>query len=303
MVHADTPNLMERIRGFTDAYPGIATLGEVSSQEGALARIGRYTGGEGRRLHMAYTLETMKRSFSRAGFLSAIAEAERSLTGGWLCWAFSNHDVDRAVSRWMNGAAGDPVAEDRFARLLMALMLTLKGSVCIYQGEELGLTHVEVPHERMRDPYGIAFYPAFRGRDAARTPVPWSKDGPAAGFTTSHDPWLPVPEVHRRLAVAEQEADPGSVLSAWQDFLRLRRRHPALRHGVIDVVGTPDPVLAFRRQVDGESLLVILNLAGEPVALDRRRFGAISPLPDIDFPAALDRDTLQLDPYGYLVAQ
>lgn len=303
MVQLDTPLLTERIRRFTDSYPGIATLGEVSSQEGALARIGHYTGGRGSRLHMAYTLETMKRPFSREGFLETIAEAEASLAEGWLCWAFSNHDVDRAVTRWLNGDARTPDAEDRFARLLMALVLTLKGSVCVYQGEELGLTHVEVPHDRMRDPYGIAFYPAFRGRDAARTPIPWVPDAYAAGFTRSHRPWLPVPAEHRRLAVAAQERNPDSVLAAWRDFLKLRRQHPALRKGDIEMLTAPEPVLAFRRHHGDESLIVMLNLAGEPIAFDHPGLEALTPLPDIRFPASIERDAVRLGPYGYLVAR
>jgi alpha-glucosidase len=252
---------------------------------------------------MAYTLETMKRPFSRDSFLATIREAEASLGGGWLCWAFSNHDMDRSVSRWLSRGAGDPVAEHRFARLLMALLLTLKGSACVYQGEELGLTHIEVPLEHMRDPYGIAFYPEFRGRDAARTPVPWNADAPSAGFTRSADPWLPVPGAHRPLAVDRQEADPGSVLAAWRDFLALRRRHEALRSGSIDIIETPDPVLAFRRQADDEVLTVVLNLSDEAAEIDRSRFGPIEPLPGHAFPATVNAGSIRLEPYGYLVAR
>jgi alpha-glucosidase len=301
MVNPDTSRLMERIRRFTDTYPGIATLGEVSSQAGAMTRIGRYTGRRGHRLHMAYALEMMKRPFSRDSFLAAIEEAETSLDDGWLCWAFSNHDVDRAVSRWLRRGAGDPDIEQRFAQLLMALLLTLKGSVCVYQGEELGLTHVEVPHEHMRDPYGIAFYPEFRGRDAARTPMPWVADAPSAGFTRSDNLWLPVPEAHRRFAVDRLEAEPVSLLARWRAFLALRRRHPALRSGSIEIVETEDPVLGFRRRADSESLTVLLNLSGQATDVDCSGFGPIEPLPDIDFPAVLSAGRVLLEPYGYLV--
>jgi len=302
MVHPDTGRLMERIRAFTDAYPGIATLGEVSSQEGAIARIGHYTGGEGSRLHMAYTLETMKRPFSRALFLDALEESPSEPDDGWLCWAFSNHDVDRSVTRWLGGRT-DPEVEARFARLLMALLLTLRGSVCLYQGEELGLPNVEVPHEKMRDPFGIAFYPAFRGRDAARTPMPWASNAHAAGFTRSHQPWLPVPGEHRQFAVASQDRKPDSVLAGWRDFLKLRRRHPALRQGHIEPLATPDPVLAFRRQQGDDRLTVLLNFENRPVALDRRTIGRLTALPDARFAGRVEADGVRLDPYGYLIAR
>jgi alpha-glucosidase len=184
----------------------------------------------------------------------------------------------------------------------MALMLTLRGSVSVYQGEELGLPHIEVPRESMRDPYGIAFYPAFRGRDAGRTPMPWTADPSHAGFTTSDRPWLPVPEAHRTLAVAVQEADSASVLASWRQFLAARRQHSALRGGAIAMLDAPAPVLAFRRQDERESLVVLLNLSGEPVALDRQRFGVAEPLPGLACAAILDANIIRLESYGYLIA-
>ncbi|HLG86673.1 MAG TPA: alpha-glucosidase [Alphaproteobacteria bacterium] len=300
MAHVDTPSLLERIRRFLSAYPDLVSLGEVSSQEGALARIGRYTGLQGRRLHMAYTLETMKQGFSLDLFRNAIADAEEELGGGWLCWAFSNHDVDRVVSRWLQPGMTDPEIRPKFARLLMALLLTMRGSVCIYQGEELGLPNVEIPRELMRDPYGIAFYPAFRGRDASRTPMPWTTDRPTAGFTTSNNPWLPVPDVHRRLAVSVETDDPNSVLTAWRDFLAFRRKSQALRRGSIQLVDTAPPILAFWRAAEKQRLLVLLNFANEAA-----RYVAPTPLAPVEgirCPARVNGNDCRLEPFGYLVA-
>ena len=300
MIHADTPLLMERIRRFLDGHPGLTSLGEVSSQEGALERVGEYTGAGGRRLHMAYTLETMKRPFSRELFLESIGDAEGGLAGGWLCWAFSNHDVDRAVSRWLEPGITDPEVRLRFARLLMALMLTLKGSICVYQGEELGLPHVEIPRELMRDPYGIAFYPAFRGRDGARTPMPWTNERPSAGFTVSNNPWLPVPDVHRRMAVSVQADDPHSALSDWRALLAFRRGSPALRHGSIELVDAPPPILGFWRKAENERLLVLLNLAHEAARYDAP--AALKPVEGIHCPVVVNGTECRLGPFGYLIA-
>src|SRR5574337_730477 len=107
------------------------------------------------------------------------------MTEGWPCWAISNHDVERVLSRWGNGDAST-----QLANLFTAIVCSLRGSVCIYQGEELGLTEAEVPYEALRDPYGIAFWPQYKGRDGCRTPMPWNT-GAQAGFTTRSPPSRP----------------------------------------------------------------------------------------------------------------
>ncbi|TGV57625.1 alpha-glucosidase, partial [Mesorhizobium sp. M2D.F.Ca.ET.160.01.1.1] len=106
-------------------------------------------------------------------------------------------------SGW-GGHPGDP----RLERRLVAMLCSLRGSVCLYQGEELGLVEAEVPFEALQEPYGITFWPNFNGRDGCRTPLPWT-DAPLAGFTTGQ-PWLPIPAEHRAAAVAVQERDPHS---------------------------------------------------------------------------------------------
>jgi alpha-glucosidase len=293
MVQPDTGALIEQLRDFTDRFPGVATLGEVSSQEGALARIEHYTGGNGTRLHMAYTLATMKRSFNKSAFVDAIEDAQADLLSGWLCLAFSNHDVDRAVSRWLpDGAAPH---QPQFVRLLMALMLTLRGSVCMYQGEELGLPHFDVPFEAMRDPYGLAFWPAFAGRDGARTPMPWVHDAAQVGFGDGADPWLPIPDTHRALAADLQRADPGSHLHAWRHFLAWRRTMPALRTGSITLEDAPDTVLAYTRREGDQQVLCVFNLSAEPAEFPVGRAMQLN-APEIT--ATIVDGMLRLPPFG-----
>jgi alpha-glucosidase len=153
------------------------------------------------------------------------------------------------------------------AKLVMALSLSLRGSVCIYQGEELGLPEAEVPYERMRDPYGLEMWPAFKGRDGCRTPMPWTAAPPHAGFS-DHEPWLPVPDQHRQRAVAVQAGDPSSVLSAYRTFLRWRRTQPALRRGEQQFVDTPEPGLVLVRELADDRVLAAFNLSAAPVELD-----------------------------------
>ncbi|HEX2112991.1 MAG TPA: alpha-glucosidase family protein [Alphaproteobacteria bacterium] len=272
MLQPGVVDLAALLRRLIDRYfPGVVTLGEVSSEEGAIGRIGNYTGARGSRLHMAYTLGFMKRPFSRELFLEAIAESVAP-EDGWICWTFSNHDVERAVSRW---SGGKPT--DEFARLLMALLLTMRGSVCIYQGEELGLSEARLRFKDLRDPYGITFYPEFRGRDGSRTPMPWSHEALHAGFTTGA-PWLPIPDDHVSRAVDRQAANPGSLLNDWRRFLHWRKSHAALRTGDLRIVPTPAPFVAFERFNYEQRLLVALNFSGAPATLSLTGIGDVQPI-------------------------
>jgi alpha-glucosidase len=147
--------------------------------------------------------------------------------------------------------------------LLVALLCSLRGSICLYQGEELGLGEADVPYEALQDPYGITFWPNFKGRDGCRTPMPWT-DAPLAGFT-SGEPWLPIPAEHRAAAVAVQEHDPHSVLGAFRAFLGWRRTMPTLLVGDIVFLDTAEPVLMFERRHAGETLLLAFNLSADVV--------------------------------------
>jgi alpha-glucosidase len=265
------------LRALMDGYPDVAALGEISSED-SLATMAEYTAG--RRLHMGYSFELLTDDFSATYIRDTVHQLEAQMTQGWPCWAISNHDVERVLSRW-----GDGDASARLANLFTAMVCSLRGSVCIYQGEELGLTEAGVPYESLRDPYGIAFWPQFKGRDGCRTPMPWSDTDAQAGF--SHGmPWLPVPEEHRARAVAQQQGDPHSALNGFRAFMRWRRSHPALRWGSIEFLDTAEPVLAFVRRFEGEALLVVFNLGASATEL------TLPPLPGV--PAAIDGHGLQV---------
>jgi alpha-glucosidase len=242
---------LEDLRRLLDRYPDVAALGEISSED-SLATMAEYVTDH--RLHMGYSFELLTDDFSAAYIRGTVERLEQQMTHGWPCWAISNHDVQRAVTRWGGDAAGDGFAEQ-----LVALVSSLRGSVCLYQGEELGLEEGEVAFEDLRDPYGIAFWPSFKGRDGCRTPMPW-EDSQSAGFTTGK-PWLPIPESHRIRSVALQEADARSTLQAVRAFLHWRSTQPALVHGAIRFLDAPEPVLAFVRTHAGRRLLAVFNLS------------------------------------------
>jgi alpha-glucosidase len=246
------------LRALMDRYPDVAALGEISSED-SLATMAEYT--RAGRLHMGYSFELLTDDFSAAHIRGTVEALEAQMTEGWPCWAISNHDVERVLTRW-----GRHRPSTQLANLLTAMVCSLRGSVCVYQGEELGLTEAELPYEALQDPYGIAFWPQFKGRDGCRTPMPWNDDDAHAGFSRGM-PWLPVPQEHRALAVTRQEADPGSVLNGFRTFMHWRQSQPALRWGDIQFIDTAEPVLAFTRHLDGQTILVVFNLADAEVEI------------------------------------
>lgn len=255
---------LAELRSLMDQYPDVAALGEISSED-SLATMAEYT--RDGRLHMGYSFELLTDDFNVEHIRGTVRQLESQMTEGWPCWAISNHDVERVLSRWGNGNASP-----RLANLLTGMVCSLRGSVCVYQGEELGLTEADVPFESLQDPYGIAFWPQFKGRDGCRTPMPWSDADVQAGF--SHGmPWLPVPKEHRLLAVEQQDADPRSVLNGFRTFMRWRKSQPALRWGDIRFLDTAEPVLAFTRRLGDEALLVVFNLADDSVEFDLPALG------------------------------
>ncbi|TBR14713.1 MAG: alpha-glucosidase [Lysobacter sp.] len=246
---------LEDIRALMDRYPDVTALGEISSED-SLATMSEYV--QPGRLHMGYSFELLTDDFTATYIRDTAERLEASMVDGWPCWAISNHDVQRAVTRWGNGDASDALA-----RQLVALVCSLRGSVCLYQGEELGLPEVDVPYELLQDPYGRTFWPNFKGRDGCRTPMPWT-DGEHGGFTGGA-PWLPVVGTHRSRSVSRQENNAASVLNTVRAFLRWRRSQPALTEGGIRFLDTPEPVLAFVREKAGDRLLAAFNLSATPV--------------------------------------
>jgi alpha-glucosidase len=188
------------------------------------------------------------------------------------------------------------------ARQLVALVCSLRGSVCLYQGEELGLDEADVPYELLRDPYGITFWPTFKGRDGCRTPMPWS-DAMHGGFTDSA-PWLPVPAAHLAHSVSAQDADPDSTLNAVRTFLRWRKRQPALVQGDIRFLEAREPVLAFTRSDGAQSLLVVFNLSGMPAEWIPPADLVLHVIEDHDLASATIEDgRVRLDARGVLYAR
>jgi len=251
---------IKKIRILLNEYPGCVALGEVSS-ENSLDTMAEYSKGN-ERLHMVYSFELLTDDFSAKYIRETIEALEEKMQGAWPCWAFSNHDVKRVASRWL----GEEKSQDK-PKLFSALLCCLRGSVCSYQGEELGLTDVDIEFKDLQDPYGITFWPNFKGRDGCRTPMPWDETKYQAGFSEGK-PWLPIPDKHKNESVKLQLNKETSVLKSFQKLMVWRKKFPALVSGSIEFVDTPEPILAFKRKVEEQQLTVFFNLSNEEQIVD-----------------------------------
>lgn len=224
---------LESIRAVLDEYDDVTSIGEIGGGDGVmLAR--EYTRA-GRRLHMAYNFELLGPHGDAATIRARVQAQLEKIDDGWVCWSIGNHDVPRFRTRWRAESDAEVCA-------YLALSFCLRGAVCLYQGDELGLEEADVPYERIQDPYGLPFWPEFKGRDGCRTPMPWRANAPSAGFTTG-SPWLPIFEPHRARAVDVEPAP----LDFVKRFLAWRRARPELLDAPLEWVDAPDGVVVFTR--------------------------------------------------------
>jgi alpha-glucosidase len=253
--HPDIVKFLERLREVTDSYGDRFTLAEVGGDD-ALGEMQAFTAGK-KRLNSAYGFDFL---YAEALTPALVAEVAKQWPeeAGWPTWAFENHDAPRALSRW----SGE-THRDAFARAKILLLTALRGSIILYQGEELGLPQVEVPFDRLQDPEAIANWPLTLSRDGARTPMPWSATAPNLGFSTA-EPWLPPGESHRLLAVDAQQENPASMLAFTRECLELRRAYRVLRHGSMRVIEAGEQKLVFERGGESERLRCTFNLSQQP---------------------------------------
>lgn len=246
-VHA----VIARMRRVLDDY-GAMMIGELYLP---VERLAAYYGSG---VHLPSNMHLISTPWD-ATEIAALAEAyEAALPpGGWPNWVLGNHDRSRIASRV--GAAQ--------ARVAAMLLLTLRGTPTIYYGDELGMHDVEIPSERVRDPFEKNVPGRGLGRDPARTPMQWD-DVPNAGFCAEDaEPWLPLAGDYQKVNVAAECEDPASMLSLHRRLLALRRAEPALAVGSYAPFAATEDVLAYLREKDGKRFLVALNLGSNPQTL------------------------------------
>ena len=228
-----------RWRRVLDSYPERMAVGEVFPH--GLKRLVRYYGNDDE-LHMPFNFQFLEQPWRAESFRGVVEQWESLLPHhAWPDYTLSNHDRSRAATRY---------GLDR-ARAAAMMLMTLRGTPFIYYGEEIGMTDVPIPAERVVD---------VAERDPERTPMQWDAST-NAGFS-SGDPWLPMARDAARVNVAAQRDDPRSLFSFYRRLLRVRRGSLALRVGRYRSLPSARGVYAFERQADDERLIVALNFTG-----------------------------------------
>ncbi|MGE5613544.1 MAG: alpha-glucosidase [Bacillota bacterium] len=240
-----------------------------------------FCGADRRELDMVFSFEHMetdqfyvkwfKRKFHAGRFASAIAKWQQALE--WNANYLENHDQPRSVSRFGNDGAY--WAES--AKMLCVLLMTLRGTPFIYQGQEIGMTNFDYTSmsqvndvesrniyrlaKKLRIPEKIRWKMIkATSRDNARTPMQWS-NGPNAGFTTGK-PWLDINRNYSSINMESQVNDPHSVRSFYKTMIRLRAENDILKFGKFVPLKIGKHVFAYKRELDGRELTVLLNFSG-----------------------------------------
>ncbi len=285
---------LQKVRALLNEY-GAVSIGEVSSDD-ALAQMAEYTEG-GDKLHMAYSFNLLTPEFSSAHIRKQVEEFNARVKDGWASWSVGNHDAIRVATRWAGGPAGGSPSP-ALSKLVLALQLSLKGTPCLYQGDELALPEADVPYELLQDPYGITFWPEFKGRDGCRTPMPWTAQAPNAGFTAGK-PWLPVPAEHLPLAEDLQDKDPQSMLNFQRRIIHWRRTMPQITRGEIVFFDVPEQALALRRDLPGyPSVLAVFNVTNQPLTFEWLDAAGATKLEGHGLDGEVTGTTVVLPPYG-----
>ncbi len=249
-------DVLARMRSLCDEYDDRMMVGEVGEMGRRQVEImGEYTDGD-TRLHMAYSFALLSHDQSPDHFRNVVGTFLDIAPGGWPYWSFSNHDVERHVSRW-TAPGGDT---DAVARQAIALLTSLPGALGIYQGEELGQTETDILFDELRDTANIAFWPDSKGRDGCRTPMVWEADAKNAGFSDA-DPWLPVKAPQAARAVDTQDGRNDSVLAHYRATLGHRKSCDPLRLGSTEMPVLDGPVLAVVRTHEGTVVTALFNLS------------------------------------------
>jgi alpha-glucosidase len=221
-------------------------------------RLVRYYGQDGRGVHLPSNMHLISTRYGAEQIAALVDRYEAALPeGAWPNWVLGNHDRHRIASR---------VGREQ-ARVAAMLLLTLRGTPTLYYGDEIGMHDVPIAAGRLRDRFERNVPGIGAGRDPERTPMQWDAS-PNAGFCPQGvQPWLPVADDYRRVNVAAQTRDPGSMLSLYRRLIALRHREQALAVGSYRLVFASGDLLAYAREHAGRRLLITLNLGPQPQVL------------------------------------
>ena len=211
-----------------------------------------------------------------------------SKNNGWNAVFWCNHDQPRAISRF----GDDENFHDESAKMLAATVHLMRGTPYIYQGEELGMTNAKFNSiEYYRDVESLNYYKILleqgkseaealkilgeRSRDNSRTPMQWSAEK-FAGFSTV-EPWISAPENFKKFNVEIEEKDENSVLNFYRELVKLRKEKKIIQDGDINFFERKNnDVIAYRRTLDENELLVICNFRDKEISLQEKTLSEYS---------------------------
>jgi len=247
--------ILREWRRLMDRYGDTMLVGEIVAEKPDPALAASYLGDGTDELHLAFDFSLINTKWDAGRFLKCLVDYHGCIPEkGWPCAVLSNHDQVRSLTRYAGG-----IHAEKRARVAAALLITMRGTPFIYYGEEIGMKEGCLRKNEIVDPVGKRYWPFYKGRDGARTPMQWSP-GPGAGFSAA-EPWLPLCDDYREVNVWRQDADSGSLLNFYRRLIALRKKSPALRRGAMEFLDAGKDILSFARKEGGDEKLVILNFA------------------------------------------
>jgi alpha-glucosidase len=254
MDHPEVHDAISRMRAVLDEYSDDRLF--VGEAYLPIDRLVRYYGANLEGFHLPFNFHLIQTPWNATAIGALVESYETKLpAGGWPNWVLGNHDRSRVATR---------VGRDQ-ARVAAMLLLTLRGTPTMYQGDEIGMSDAVIPADQVQDPWEKNVPGLGLGRDPVRTPMLW--DGSKNAGFTSGEPWLPINSDFKEANVAVQGAAPGSLLSLYRALLALRRAEPALSIGDYVPLMAGKQVLGYERRFEGRRLAIYLNLTAEPAEI------------------------------------
>lgn len=271
----DRPEILDMIaqmRRVSDQYDQRVLIGELYLP---ISRLVTYYGTEGNGVQLPFNFHLILTPWKAQKIADLIHSYEQALPpDGWPNWVLGNHDQPRLASR---------IGEAQ-ARVAAMLLLTLRGTPTMYYGDEIGMHNVDIPPDRVQDPFEKNVPGQGLGRDPERTPMQWDTSH-HAGFTNGK-PWLPLAEDYPTVNVAAEREDAHSILALYHQLIALRRAEPALQIGGYTAVAASGDLLAYVRDFTDQRFLVALNLGGDVQTLPLNKIGTGT----VVLSTGLDRD-------------
>jgi alpha-glucosidase len=294
--------LLKELRRLLDSYPERYAIGEPFGQSFLpdMERVIRYSGTD--KLHAVFNFEFAWSQFNPAQYVQHISDWETLYAerGIWPNYVLGNHDAKRMATRHTKNEEDDRI------KVLMAMLLTLRGTPYLYYGEEIGMRDISLKRSEILDPPGKRYWPLYKGRDGCRSPMQWN-DSVNAGCSTAKT-WLPANPNYQVRNVAAQQKDPTSMLNFTRNVIKLRRENPALVRGDFSLLTKePKDTLAYVRSTAQQKILVALNFRNREVRVENLPAGnwitLFSTNREVRSAVQLSTESLQLTPYEVLILE